>query len=143
MDGVHVGVPLESTALYEIEQLKVTRVYVMANKSSKPLVENFVKSLDTKGVLAAPINCDVSMGGAEDGLLKACNEAAAVNADCVFTIGGEVGPIMALGGVNQQRKKNTTMAATVKGIQERHRIEIQCLHYHRKSVVLIPLPWQN
>jgi len=60
----------------------------MANKSSKPMVENFVKTLDEKGVLAAPINCDVSMGGAEDGLLKACNEAVSVNADCVLTIGG-------------------------------------------------------
>ena len=28
------------------------------------------------------------MGGAEDGLFKACNEAAEVGADCVLTIGG-------------------------------------------------------
>eukprot|EP00985_Skeletonema_marinoi_P016647 scaffold8993_cov207-Skeletonema_marinoi.AAC.3 len=88
MDAVHVGVPFGPTALSEMEQLKVTKVYVMANKSSKPMVENFVKTLDEKGVLAAPINCDVSMGGAEDGLLKACNEAVSVNADCVLTIGG-------------------------------------------------------
>lgn len=123
MDGVHVGVPLESTALYEIEQLKVTRVYVMANKSSKPLVENFVKTLDTKGVLAAPINCDVSMGGAEDGLLKACNEAAAVNADCVLTIGGgavqDAGKLVRLWlSVASNSNEKYTMAATVKGIQE-------------------------
>ena len=88
MDGVHVGVPFDSTALYEMEQLNVSNVYVMANKSSKPMVEHFVKTLKEMGFLAAPINCDVSMGGAEDGLLKACNEAAEVKADCVLTIGG-------------------------------------------------------
>jgi len=88
MDRVHVGVPFGPTALNEVEKLNATKVYVMANKSSKSLVEDFVKTLDEKGILAAPINCDVSMGGAEDGLLKACNEAASVNADCVLTIGG-------------------------------------------------------
>jgi len=30
MDGVHVGVPFDSTALYEMEQLNVSNVYVMA-----------------------------------------------------------------------------------------------------------------
>lgn len=88
MNSVHVGVPFGPTALNEVKKLNATKVYVMANKSSKLLVKDFVKTLDEKGLLAAPLNCDVSMGGAEDGLLKACNEAAAVNADCVLTIGG-------------------------------------------------------
>lgn len=116
MDGVHVGVPLESTALYEMEQLKITKVFVMANKSSKPLVENFVKTLEEKGILAAPINCDVSMGGAEDGLLKACNEAVAVNADCVLTIGG--GAVQDAGKlVRLWLAAADGELATVKGIQ--------------------------
>jgi hypothetical protein len=49
MDGVHVGVPFDSTALYEMEQLNVSNVYVMANKSSKPMVEHFVKTLKELG----------------------------------------------------------------------------------------------
>ena len=91
MTSLHIGVPFASTALTEIDNLAVKRVYVMANKSSHenlPSVRQFVETLQKKGVLAAPINCDVSMGGAEDGLFKACNEAAEVGADCVLTIGG-------------------------------------------------------
>jgi len=116
MDGVHVGVPFDSTALYEMEQLNVSNVYVMANKSSKPMVEHFVKTLKEMGFLAAPINCDVSMGGAEDGLLKACNEAAEVKADCVLTIGGgavqDAGKLVRLWLSAADGEK-----ATVKGIQ--------------------------
>jgi alcohol dehydrogenase class IV len=120
--GVHVGVPFGPTALSQIEQLAVSKVYVMANKSSKPMVENFLTTLEEKGLLAAPINCDVSMGGAEDGLLKACNEAAAVKADCVVTIGGgavqDAGKLVRLwlsaaaDNVDGEEEK-----ATVKGIQ--------------------------
>lgn len=119
MDGVHVGVPFGVTALYEMEQLNVNKVYVMANKSSKPMVEGFVKTLDEKGFLAAPLNCDVSMGGAEDGLLKACNEAAAVNADCVLTVGG--GAVQDAGKLVRLWLSASTQVdgeqATVKGIQ--------------------------
>ncbi len=120
MDGVHVGVPFGVTALYEMEQLNASKVYVMANKSSKPMVEDFVKSLDEKGFLAAPLNCDVSMGGAEDGLLKACNEAAAVNADCVLTVGGgavqDAGKLVRL-WLSAAANQVDGEQATVKGIQ--------------------------
>ena len=118
MDRIHVGYPFESTALQEIEELNVTKLYVMANKSSKPMVENFVKTLQEKGLLAAPLNCDVSMGGAEEGLLKACNEAASVNADCVLTIGGgavqDAGKMVRL-WLSAAQVDGTE--ATVKGIQ--------------------------
>ncbi|KAL7499094.1 hypothetical protein ACHAWT_007605 [Skeletonema menzelii] len=121
MKGVHVGVPFGPTALSEIEQLNATKVYVMSNKSSKPMVEDFLKTLEEKGILAAPINCDVSMGGAEDGLLKACNEAAAVNADCVITIGGgavqDAGKLVRLWLSAATQADDGAKKATVKGIQ--------------------------
>mmetsp|Transcript_27938 Transcript_27938/g.42793 ORF Transcript_27938/g.42793 Transcript_27938/m.42793 type:complete len:405 (-) Transcript_27938:77-1291(-) len=117
MDAVHVGVSLEETALNEISQLQVSKVFVMANKSSKPLVEDFITTLESKGILAAPINCDISMGGAEDGLLKACDEAVSVSADCVITIGG--GAVQDAGKLVRLwlSAAHTDEKATVKGIQ--------------------------
>eukprot|EP00573_Skeletonema_grethae_P002838 CAMPEP_0201688558 /NCGR_PEP_ID=MMETSP0578-20130828/2308_1 /ASSEMBLY_ACC=CAM_ASM_000663 /TAXON_ID=267565 /ORGANISM="Skeletonema grethea, Strain CCMP 1804" /LENGTH=420 /DNA_ID=CAMNT_0048172921 /DNA_START=56 /DNA_END=1318 /DNA_ORIENTATION=+ len=120
MSGVHVGVPFGPTALNEVGKLNATKVYVMANKSSRPLVEDFVKTLDEKGLLAAPMNCDVSMGGAEDGLLKACNEASAANADCVLTIGGgavqDAGKFVRLWLSAAADRDGETATATVDGI---------------------------
>mmetsp|Transcript_12486 Transcript_12486/g.17736 ORF Transcript_12486/g.17736 Transcript_12486/m.17736 type:complete len:405 (-) Transcript_12486:105-1319(-) len=117
MDAVHVGVPLEDTALNEINQLNVSKIFVMANKSSKPLVEDFIAALERRGILANPINCDVSMGGAEDGLLKACDEAVACSADCVITVGGgavqDAGKLVRLWLSAAQNGEN----ASVKGIQ--------------------------
>ena len=123
----------------------------MANKSSKPMVENFVKTLDEKGVLAAPINCDVSMGGAEDGLLKACNEAVSVNADCVLTIGG--GAVQDAGKFVRLWLSVAADAAADEIDGEKrpprcsefwqHRIKIQCPRCHLKFVVRIPLQWLN
>merc|ERR1740139_546887 len=88
MDAVHVGVDLEATALREIERLGVSKCFVVANRSSGSLIEHFLASLQERGLLAAPLNCGVVMGGAEDGLLQACDEAAAASADCVITVGG-------------------------------------------------------
>jgi len=88
MTAVHVGVPLQATALKEIDKLGVSKIFVMANNSSRSLIAAFVEVLEEKGLLAAPLNSGVGMGGGEAGLLKACDEAAAAKADCVLTVGG-------------------------------------------------------
>ena len=115
MTAVHVGVPLQATALKEIDELGVSKIFVMANNSSRPLVAAFVAVLEEKGLLAAPLNSDVGMGGGEAGLLKACDEAAAAKADCVVTVGG--GAIQDAGKLVRLWLSAVDGKATVSGIQ--------------------------
>jgi hypothetical protein len=88
MDAVHLGVPLVPTALMELQRRDSSRVFVMANRSSAPLAEPLVAALTERGALAAPLCCEIGMGGGEQGLLKACDAAAAAGTDTVITIGG-------------------------------------------------------
>ena len=132
MSAVRVGVPFQGPALAEISNLAVSNVFVLANKSSRPFLEGegkFMDALKAKGLLAAPLNCDVGMGGGEDGLLKACDEAYAANADCIVTVGGgaiqDAGKLVRLWLSTRVAKSNhdeestsrTISKATVKGIQ--------------------------
>lgn len=71
-----------------IDELGAKNVYVLANNSSRPLVADFVARLEARGLLAAPMDTGVGMGGGEAGLLRACDAAAAARADCVLTVGG-------------------------------------------------------
>ena len=86
--GVQVGVPFGPAALAEIERTGAKRVFVLANRSSVPLVADLVSELGGRGVLAAPLCSAISMGAGEEGLLEAANAASAANADCVVTVGG-------------------------------------------------------
>ena len=88
MDAVHVGVDLVPTALAELRRRNTQRVFVMANRSSAPLAEPLVAALREQGTLAAPLCLDIGMGGGEEGLLRACDAAAAAGTDAVVTIGG-------------------------------------------------------
>ena len=64
----------------------------MANKSSIKFIEGddtkLVNILQSKGLLAAPLCTSINMGGAEEGLLKACDDAYTAHADLVMTVGG-------------------------------------------------------
>eukprot|EP00562_Extubocellulus_spinifer_P001420 CAMPEP_0178483550 /NCGR_PEP_ID=MMETSP0696-20121128/7294_1 /TAXON_ID=265572 /ORGANISM="Extubocellulus spinifer, Strain CCMP396" /LENGTH=432 /DNA_ID=CAMNT_0020111075 /DNA_START=42 /DNA_END=1341 /DNA_ORIENTATION=- len=130
MNAVRVGVPFqETTQLTEISNLDVSKVFVLSNKSSRPFLEGegkFIDALKARGLLAAPLNCDVGMGGGEDGLLKACDEAYAANADCIVTVGGgaiqDAGKLVRLwlstrGASDDGSTSSTISKATVKGIQ--------------------------
>lgn len=125
MAAVHMGVPIEFTALQEIRELEVSRIFVLANKSSKPLIEKeggLMEALQEKGLLAAPLNVNVGMGGGEEGLLQACDEAAAARADCIVTVGGgaiqDAGKLIRLWLSSLSTSDNPTFEkATVKGIQ--------------------------
>ena len=88
MDAVHVGVDFISTALAELQRLACSRVFVLANRSSASLAAPLVTALEEKGLLAAPLCTSIGMGGGEDGLLGACDAAAAAGSDSVVTIGG-------------------------------------------------------
>ena len=86
--GVHIGTPFVATALAELERLGATKVFVLANNSSRRIVAPLVDALEEKGVLAAPLSTDVGMGGGETGLLRAADAAADAGADVVVTVGG-------------------------------------------------------
>ena len=92
MKTVHVGQPFLPTALCELSSYNSKKVFVLANKSSVQHIEGdetkFVNVLQSKGLLAAPLCTSIGMGGGEEGLLQACNEAYAANADVVVTVGG-------------------------------------------------------
>ena len=45
-------------------------------------------ALEQKGLLAAPLCTAIGMGGGEEGLLGACDAAAAAGANAIVTIGG-------------------------------------------------------
>jgi maleylacetate reductase len=88
MDAVHVGEEFTSTVLAELQRLASSRVFVIANRSSATLAGPLVTTLEQKGLLAAPLCTAIGMGGGEEGLLGACDAAAAADADAVVTIGG-------------------------------------------------------
>ena len=88
MDAVHVGVPFTSTALAELATRSCSHIFVLANRSSASLAAPLVAALQESGQLAAPLCTDIGMGGGEEGLLRACDAAAAAGADAVVTIGG-------------------------------------------------------
>ena len=92
MKAVHIGVPFLSTTLNELSSYNSKRVFVVANKSSVKFIEGdddkLVDVLQSKGLLAAPLCTSIGMGGGEEGLLQACDEAYAANADIVVTVGG-------------------------------------------------------
>ena len=84
MDAVHVGAEdFEVTALAELQRLACSRVFVIANRSSASLAGSLVTALGHKGLLAAPLCTSIGMGGGEEGLLGACDAAAAADADAV------------------------------------------------------------
>ena len=67
------------------------KVFVVSNNSSRKFLEGeckLIEALKADGVLASPLNSSVGMGGAEKGLLVACDEAYKCGADCVVTVGG-------------------------------------------------------
>lgn len=107
MKAVHVGEPFLSIALKTISDFGSRKVFVVANKSSRNFIEHsgdgdgdgddeknttksllFIDKLRELGILAAPLNTSLEMGGMEDGLLQACDEAFAAQADVVVTVGG-------------------------------------------------------
>ena len=64
----------------------------MANRSSVKFIEGgdgkLIETLESKGLLAAPLVTSIGMGGGEDGLLQACDAAYECGADCILTVGG-------------------------------------------------------
>ena len=90
MDAVHVGDDFEVTALAELQRLACSRVFVIANRSSASLAGSLVTALGQKGLLAAPLCTAIGMGGGEEGLLGACDAAAAADADAVCHRGLEL-----------------------------------------------------
>jgi alcohol dehydrogenase class IV len=108
MQAVHVGEPFLSIALKTISDFGARKVFVLANKSSRKFIEHsgdgdgeentkqitnplsllLIDKLREMGILAAPLNTSLEMGGMEDGLLRACNEAYVSQADLIITIGG-------------------------------------------------------
>jgi len=86
--GVHIGVPFISTVLSELDKLGASKVFVLANNSSRPLVQPLIEALQEKEILAAPLSTDIVMGGSENGILKAAGTAAEAKADCIVTVGG-------------------------------------------------------
>jgi alcohol dehydrogenase class IV len=86
--GVLVGVPFIATTLAEVNRLGATKVFVLANNSSRALCAPLVAALEEAGVLASPLSTDVGMGGGEKGLLKVCDLAVAAGADALVTVGG-------------------------------------------------------
>ncbi len=102
MKAVHVGEPFLSIALQTLSDFGSKKVFVLANKSSRKFIENsdsinagntakqllFIDKLRELGILAAPLNTSLEMGGMEGGLLQACDEAYAAQADVIVTVGG-------------------------------------------------------
>ena len=86
--GVRIGDPFVAAALAEVERLGRSRVFVLANNSSRALVAPLIDALEKKGVLACPLSTNIGMGGGETGLLKAADLAADAAADIVVTVGG-------------------------------------------------------
>lgn len=129
--GVHIGMPFCESTLAELERLGASKVFVLANKSSKPMAEPLLQVLEQRGILAAPVCTSIGMGGGEDGLLKAADSAAAVATvagtdvvDCLVTIGGgaiqDAGKLIRLWLAADQ---NSSMAATADGIKEVTKLE--------------------
>mmetsp|Transcript_28131 Transcript_28131/g.51939 ORF Transcript_28131/g.51939 Transcript_28131/m.51939 type:complete len:450 (-) Transcript_28131:157-1506(-) len=123
MKAVHVGSPFLATAMEELSSFGSKKVFVLANNSSRKFLEgdddNFVNILQAKGMLAAPLCTSIGMGGGEEGLLQAANEAYAADADVVVTVGG--GAVQDAGKLIRlwisTKGSNTATDATVQGIQ--------------------------
>ena len=88
MEAVHLDQPFLSTTLAELSRLQSKRVFVMANKSSRDIVQPLLDALEAQSLVAAPLFTGISMGGGETGLLAACDAAAAADADAVVSVGG-------------------------------------------------------
>lgn len=145
MKAVHVGEPFFSIALQTLVDFGSKRVFVLANKSSRKFIERdvnlsadidcsndgdnnllFIDKLRELGILAAPLNTSLEMGGMQDGLLQACNEAYAVQADVIVTVGGgavqDAGKLIRLWlstrhDNDSTDSTNATVGATVEAIQ--------------------------
>ncbi len=143
MKAVHVGEPFPPIALQTLADFGSKRVFVLANKSSRKFIERdanlsadtdgsndgdnlllFIDKLRELGILAAPLNTSLEMGGMQDGLLQACNEAYAAQADVIVTVGG--GAVQDAGKLirlwlstrnNNDSTNSTTVGATVEAIQ--------------------------
>jgi maleylacetate reductase len=143
MKAVHVGEPFPPIALQTLADFGSKRVFVLANKSSRKFIERdanlsadtdgsndgdnlllFIDKLRELGMLAAPLNTSLEMGGMQDGLLQACNEAYAAQADVIVTVGG--GAVQDAGKLirlwlstrnNNDSTNSTTVGATVEAIQ--------------------------
>ncbi|KAL7530826.1 hypothetical protein ACHAXR_005727 [Thalassiosira sp. AJA248-18] len=127
MKAVHVGSPFLATAMDELSTFGSKRVFVLANNSSRKFLEGddtkFINVLQAKGLLAAPLCSSIGMGGGEEGLLHAANEAYAANADVIVTVGGgavqDGGKLIRLWLSTKDDNKDDEEAnkATVQGIQ--------------------------
>eukprot|EP00571_Detonula_confervacea_P007665 CAMPEP_0172321242 /NCGR_PEP_ID=MMETSP1058-20130122/42794_1 /TAXON_ID=83371 /ORGANISM="Detonula confervacea, Strain CCMP 353" /LENGTH=401 /DNA_ID=CAMNT_0013036695 /DNA_START=150 /DNA_END=1355 /DNA_ORIENTATION=- len=125
MNAVHVGSPFLPTAMEEISTFGSKKVFVLANKSSRKFIEGdddkFVNVLQAKGLLAAPLCTSIGMGGGEEGLLAACDEAYAADADIVVTVGGgavqDAGKLIRLWLSTKSDDGNKEGGATVQAIQ--------------------------
>lgn len=141
MKAVHVGEPFLSIALQTLSDFGSKKVFVLANKSSRKFIENsdsinagntakqllFIDKLRELGILAAPLNTSLEMGGMEGGLLQACDEAYAAQADVIVTVGGgavqDAGKLIRLwlstrnDNTDDNNHSNSITAATVEAIQ--------------------------
>lgn len=91
MKSVHIGSPFLSTTMDELSSFQAKKVFVLANNSSRKFIEGegkLINILQEKGLLAAPLCTSIGMGGGEEGLLQACDEAFQNDADCIVTVGG-------------------------------------------------------
>eukprot|EP01063_Lacrimia_lanifica_P041993 TRINITY_DN993_c0_g3_i1.p1 TRINITY_DN993_c0_g3~~TRINITY_DN993_c0_g3_i1.p1 ORF type:complete len:412 (+),score=115.08 TRINITY_DN993_c0_g3_i1:60-1238(+) len=89
MQRVVLGKGFVAAVLSEVAQLRAGRVFVLSNRSSAAKADELADALRGAGVLAEGSVCtDVVMGGAEEGLLRAADRAAAAKADCLVTLGG-------------------------------------------------------
>eukprot|EP00242_Pyramimonas_sp_CCMP2087_P010705 CAMPEP_0198217132 /NCGR_PEP_ID=MMETSP1445-20131203/61766_1 /TAXON_ID=36898 /ORGANISM="Pyramimonas sp., Strain CCMP2087" /LENGTH=406 /DNA_ID=CAMNT_0043893677 /DNA_START=166 /DNA_END=1386 /DNA_ORIENTATION=- len=92
MKAVHVGAPFLSKTFDELSSFGSKKVFVLANRSSAKYIEGddtkFINILESKGMLAAPLCTSIGMGGGEEGLLQAANDAYAADADVIVTVGG-------------------------------------------------------
>ena len=86
MDAVHLGVPFVATCVAEISRLGVSKVFVMANRSCAGAAQPLLDALGQQ--LVGPLYTGIVMGGAEEGVLEACDKARTAGADCVITLGG-------------------------------------------------------
>ena len=125
MKAVHVGSPFLSTAMDELAAFGSKRVFILANKSSCKFIEGddskLVNQLQSKGILAAPLCTSIGMGGGEEGLLQACNDAYAADADMILTVGGgavqDAGKFIRLWLSTKNNESISETKATVKGFK--------------------------
>ena len=87
MDAVLIGPPFIQAVLQATKEYRSSSVFVMANRSCSELAKPLLAALNENDINVAPVCLDIGMGGGEQGLLKACDAAAAAKADCVITMG--------------------------------------------------------